>query len=581
MKKIRLGILLSGLLMITFAEAQTIQEGMNHLYAERYQSAKSTFEKLLSVNPNNIDAAYWLGQVYLEMDDVAGARQVYQKALLTSANAPLLMVGMAHVELRENKTADARTHFEAALTMTRTKKGDDPVILNAVGRANIDAKAGDLAYAIEKLKAAADRDPKNADIFLNLGNAYRKARPGEGGGDAYTNYKKALEVNPNFAIAYYRIAKLFETQQNWDLFVENLNDAVSKDPTFAPAYYDLYYYYLLKIDPATGKIDFGKADEYAKKFIANADPDVQNEYLRAQTLWAQKNYNEAISVAQSIISKAGAKTNPRVYRVLAYSYVEKGDTLQAKNAIDQFFAKAKTEEIVIPDYILKANIYSGIQGNNDLVVKAILDAVKADTLLENKIDWLKRGADLMKTKADRKREADFREMIYKMRPNPTRTDLFNWGLALYFDSAYVKADSVFGIYSTKYPDEIFGWQWQFNSERQIDTSMQQGLAVPTALKFLDVLQKDTLKNKPTILTTAGYLAQYYANIAKDKEKALQYLKLMQQFDPNNEVINDAIKKMEKPVKQSTNPRNNTPTKSNGKTSKKKDSFPAEKYLVKK
>ena len=42
---------------------------------------------------------------------------------------------MGQVELKENKLSEARQRFEAAITMTRGKKGDDPVILNAVGRA--------------------------------------------------------------------------------------------------------------------------------------------------------------------------------------------------------------------------------------------------------------------------------------------------------------------------------------------------------------------------------------------------------------------------------------------------------------
>ena len=115
--------------------AQSIQDGVKDLYAERYKSAKGIFEKLVAANPNNIDAIYWLGQTHIGMDDIAGAKAVYDKALLASANAPLVLVGMGHVELHENKISEARQRFETAITMTRGKKGDDPVILNAVGRA--------------------------------------------------------------------------------------------------------------------------------------------------------------------------------------------------------------------------------------------------------------------------------------------------------------------------------------------------------------------------------------------------------------------------------------------------------------
>lgn len=591
MKKSSTTLLILSLFLITGIKAQSIKDGINFLYEERDQSAKDLFQKLLAVNPNNIDATYWLGQADIALKDTAAARQVYEKALQTSANAPLLIVGLGHVELLENNPSDARQRFEAAITMTHTRRGDNPDILNAVGRANVDAKAGDLAYAIDKLQAAADRDSKNPDIYLNLGNAYRKARPGENGGQAYLNYKKATEVDPSFAIAYYRIAQLFETQQNWDIVLDNLNQAVAKDPGFGPAYYELYYYYLFKIDPTTHKIDFGKADEYAQKYIANSDPDVQNDYLRAQTLWAQANeltdqykgetsparqndsvtarqkYNEAINIATGIINKAGEKTQPKTYKLLAYCYVANGDTMQAKDNIDVFFKKVEPEKVVPADYGLKANIYSGVSGNIDAVVEAFKEASNADTTTDGKITWLKKAADLMKEKEDRGQEAALRELIFKINPTPSNLDIFNWGLALYFDSSYVKSDSVFGLYSAKYPDQIYGWQWQFNSERQFDSAMEKGTAVPMAQKYLDVLYKDSVSNKSNILSVTGYLAQYYANIAKDAAKALDYINKMLALDPDNDNLKSIQQQLEKSLKPATNPKSggNSSTNTNNKS----------------
>src|SRR6188474_1251255 len=190
MKKTSIALMIACLAFAYTIHAQSIQDGVRDLYAERFKTAKGIFEKLVAANPNNIDAVYWLGQTHIEMDDIAGAKAVYDKALMASANAPLLLVGRGQVDLIENKVSEARQRFEAAITMTRGKKGDDPVILNAVGRAITDTyndkeKKGDINYAIEKLEAATLRDQKNPEIFLNLGNAYRKARPGEGGGKAF------------------------------------------------------------------------------------------------------------------------------------------------------------------------------------------------------------------------------------------------------------------------------------------------------------------------------------------------------------------------------------------------------------
>ena len=219
-----------------YAGAQTVQDGVTHLYADRFKSAEQIFQKILAANPNSLEATYWLGQTYLDKDDNEAARQLYDKALAANGNAPLIMVGKGHVLLLDKKLDEARQQFEAALTVSRTKKGDDPAVLNAIGRANVDAKEGNLTYAVEKLEMALQKDPKSPDIALNLGNAYRKKEPGQGGGRAYEMYKLASQLSPNFAYPYVRIAALFETQKQWELVVENLNKAIQVDPNFSLAY---------------------------------------------------------------------------------------------------------------------------------------------------------------------------------------------------------------------------------------------------------------------------------------------------------------------------------------------------------
>src|ERR1700694_1267099 len=200
MKKSAIVLLFAAFLSIT-AFAQSVQEGINHLYAQRFQSARSIFEKLLAANPNNIEANYWLGQTYIGQKKIAAPRTQYQKAVASSNNAPLLLVGLGHVDLLEGKKAEGMQQFETALNASRGKKGNDPNVLNAIGRANVDAyteanKWGDLDYAIAKLNEAAQLAPNNADVFLNLGNAYRKKRDSGSGGQAITTYSSGKSLTP-------------------------------------------------------------------------------------------------------------------------------------------------------------------------------------------------------------------------------------------------------------------------------------------------------------------------------------------------------------------------------------------------
>ncbi len=552
MKKISIGFLVAGLFAISTLQAQSIKDGVKDLYAERYKSAKATFEKLLASNPNNIEAIYWLGQTHIEMGDTTDAKNVYSKALLSSANAPLIIVGMGHVELMENKMSEARQRFEAAITMSRSRKGDDPDILNAVGRAITNTynakekKGGDINYAVEKLEIAAQRDPKNADILLNLGNAYRKAKPGEAGGQAFQSYTKATQVDPSFAPPYYRMAQLFNSQRNWDLYEKYLNDAVEKDPRFAPAYYDLYYHKLMRLDFAT-------AEQYAQKFISSSDPDPENDYIRVQTLWAKKDFDGAIAGAKNIIAQVGPQARARVYKLIADSYLQKKDTAAAKEYVDQYFAKAKPEELTPLDYQMKASAYSVIPGQEAVVLESYKEGIKADTVLENKIDLLKKGTAFFAAKKDYANEAQLHDLILEIKPNLTINDYFSAGLANYRGQDYAKSYNIFKVVAEKYPDQEFGWEWMHNNAQLIDTVKKDSIALPAAQKLYDFAQRDTVKYSRQIASSSYFLATYFLEQG-DKDKAIDYLKKMKSATKDPAVQESIQKNIDQLSSPSATPR---------------------------
>jgi tetratricopeptide (TPR) repeat protein len=544
MKKSAIVLFFAALLTIQ-AFAQSVQDGINHFYAERYQSAKSAFDKLVSSNPNNMEAVYWLGQTYLDQDDVAGARAVYEKALAANGNAPLALVGMGHVELLEGKAAEAKQRFETAISVSKGRKGEDPNVLNAIGRANVEAytekdKRGDLDYAIAKLNDAAKLAPNNASIYLNLGNAYRKKH---NGGQAITNYMKATQVDAKFAEPYYRMATLYKTQQNWDIVTENLNKAVAADPKFAPAYLELYYYYLLYPK------DFAKAEDFANKYVSNSDPSVENDYLKAQTAFVQKKYDEAISLGKNIVATAGEKAKPRVYRLLGYSFVEKGDSTAACQYVGQFFAKAKDEDIVGGDYILQADACG--KDNPAIVKESYYKAVMMDSVLTNQLKMINEGIERFKNAGKKSYEADLRLLSYQLRdsakaqPNPT--ELISYIAVPYYQGGeYAKADSISKMYSAVAPDSIYGYLWSARSLAQMDTTMEQGLAIPTYEKLLEVASTDKVRFKSYGVEAAGYLGGYHNNVKKDKDMAITFFKRGLEFDPENTNLQRYISILSKP-----------------------------------
>lgn len=562
MKKTTIPFLLSGLLIITGVKAQTMQEGIDHLHADRFKSAIAVFEKLLAVNPNNMEATYWLGQTYFDDDKNATARQLYEKALSTNGNAPLILVGLGHADLLDHKPADARQRFEAAILASRTKKGDDPSVLHAIGRANVDAKDGDLAYAIEKLEAAVLKDSKNPDavvkdtrnteIYLQLGNAYRKARPGEGGGLAYTNYKKALEVNPAFAVVNVRLSKLFETQKNWELVLQYLNEAIARDAKFAPAYYELFYYYFYRQQ-------YPEAEAQLQKYITCTDDQVANDYLYAQMCWGKKDFDCAITKASNVITALGSSTKPKVYKLLAYAYADKKDYANARKYVDMYFAREKPEGIIALDFKLKADIISQTGGSPDEIYNTYIQGAEIDTVLTSKIDFLKKGTAYFKANKMRDMEAQMIQKIIELKPKPTINDYFDLTLAYYFSGNHSKSRDGAVIMTEKFPDQVYGYEWVFNNSNVLDTVKKDSIAVPDAIKLYEFSQKDTSKFKKQYISSVKFLGAYYINEAKDKEKSLEYFtKWLEADTANSSIIQpiiDQIKKM--PARQPAAPKSNT------------------------
>ena len=533
--------------------AQKVDDGRKFLYYERYQSAKETFDQILAKEPDNVDAIYWLGQTLIKMKDSAGARDLYQKSLAANDNAPLLLVGMGEMLLMEGKTNEARQQFETAINMTKGKNVD---VLNAVAAANVDIKQGDAAYAVEKLKQATEtRRFKNADTYLIMGKAYRKLIDG---GSAVTAYNKALELDDKLAAAKNGIGKIYETQKNPTYYVKAYEDAIALDPAYAPAYYNLYYHYWYR--------DINKAEEYLQKYAANTDQGPELEYMKADNIYAKGDFAGAKKRAEELIAQFGEKVTPRMYRMLAYTSDTLGDANAAKQAMETFLQKADSSEVLSTDYEELAKINSKIPGMEQEVTANFHKAIAMDTAVADKLKLIKSAALVAQQMGDKNAQADWMGEAYKIDPNKSARDLYNWAYSYYAAGNYVKADSLFcNDFIREYPDQIYGYLWCARSKQAQDTAMTQGLAVE-AYKTLakKALEVDTSANgqlKPYAINANFYLVQYYNDIAKEKDTAIYYIDEVLKIDPTNENAINVKKILTAPPKKTTSSSSRSTTKS--------------------
>ncbi|MEO6720451.1 MAG: tetratricopeptide repeat protein [Ferruginibacter sp.] len=533
MNKIKSGLLvLTTLFLFGTMKAQSIEEGRKFLYYERYKSAKDVFDKLVQANPNNIDAVYWLGQTYIGMEDFEAAKALFQKTLQANANSPLLIAGMGHVELLEGKSQDARSRFETALSLTQNKNVQ---VLNAVGFANSnpDSKNGDGNYAVDKLKiATAIKNMKDPDVFVNLGDAYKKIGDG---GKAQIAYEQALALDPKYARAPYRVGKIYQTQGQGqeEIYMKYFNDAIARDATYGPVYKnlsDLYY-----------NTNVTKAAEYLEKFLANTDDDPKNCYYTASMKYAQGLFKEAVTKAEQCL--AAPQPYWKLHGIIAYAQNKLGDSIKAKESFDQYFAKAIPEQIGMGDYSTYASVLLKFPGNDSMAGLYVNKAVELDSVEANKVTYLKSIAAYYEGQKKFKEAGDWYNKILTVKKNISKTDLYNAGYNYFRSGTYQPSIDVFNLYGQKFPDDPFGYYMIGKANWAIDTTMEQGLANPSFEKAIQVGQGDRTKYKNQLVGSYKYFIAYYANIKKDKETALAYCDSVLVIDPadteaakNKEVI---------------------------------------------
>lgn len=533
--------------------AQTIEDGLKNLYYGKFATAKSDFEKAIAAKPNDDRAYYYLGIAELGAENQEGAAAAFQKGLQAVPNSPLLNAGMGRIDLLNGNAAAARQKFDAATAATKGKNGD---VARAIADANTEVKGGDKAYALTTMETLVNGNegrraykPVAAD-YIELGDAYRYMG-GENGGKAISAYEKALELEANNAEA---VMKQGHVNYNAKLLEQAVGDyakAAQLDPNYAPVFYELYQFYYT---PKPRQFSLPKAKEYLQKYLALSDQadKTKNEYYLASIMFLDKDYQGAITKAQSLIPQANDAYKIKLERMIADAYLQKGDSLGAKTQFDQYVSKVGEDKLEPIDYKLGSEIYSRIklsdstaQAANDdkalgyLEKYATSDTTKDLDRYETVAKAFQQARIFGKAGEWYKRYADLK---VEQKEKPAAVDWYNVGINYYLASAggtdtsmLVKADSAFGQLAANYPDLTTGYYWQGMTAAARDVEAKTGVALPYFEKYLTMAEGDPVKNKAGLIKAYTYMMVYYYN-KEDKANLQKYMDKLTPLDPNSEPV---------------------------------------------
>lgn len=527
MKK-TVSLIVTALLAVQCLMAQ-VADGIKFLNYEKYKSARETLKKAYDANPKDPQTIYWYGQSLiaaeaggLTKDMLNAAKAVYQQGLQDVGSDAWLLVGMGHLEILDGGDINsAKQKFEQAITATtetrgRNKGKANPGILNAIGRANADggSKVGDPAYGIEKLKQAATLDLTNPDIYINMGISYLKLG-GENGGEAVKAYQEAITRDPKNAKAKFRIGRIYQSQNNKDLFEQFYNDAINTDPTYPPVYYTLYNYYADK--------DVPKAKEYLDKYVANADKDPKTDLFVADYLFRAGKYTESLEKARQIEAEVGGIANlPELNVVCAYNYDRTNDSIKAKESIEKFFASADPAAITTSQCELATKIYARFNGSEAQAVAYIEKAMTLDTLKNSKIAYMGKAAEIYGKAGMYREQLGWLQKQLELKGGTMgEYEYYQFTSTALNGKDYPLTIELGKKYLAAFPDKPQPYAFLKRAAFASDPDTTTGAAIEV-LDYLDSFyMKDQEKNKKAIFLNLYYRLQYYVNKSKELEKGLE------------------------------------------------------------
>lgn len=499
-------------------QAQSIEQGLKYIDNEKYSSAKTEFNKLISKDPKEGSAYFYLGQIYLKHNQKDSAKLAFDLGYAVAPKNPLNLVGLGTLDYINNQPEAAKIKFDQAMAIGKR----NAIMYYKIGETYAINEKKNYADAIFYLKEKAlVFDNALIDAHLLLGDIYLWQNDGN---NAALNYNNALLVNPNSAKTMIRKGQIYLYSKNYTEALNLYLKGILIDSTYSPAYRELGELY-------AKAQRFNEALASYKKYIERSDNNDETKLMYGKFLYLAKDYLKAIEILKDLQDR---NNDLVITRLLGYCYYETGDYNQSLNYLNQFMDKQETNKLQASDfeYLGKTNA----KLNKDSL--AVYNYKKAVALDTSKFSLYNDIATIYINGKKFKEASDILKIIVAKKPNAIN-DFINLGRTYYFANLTAEADTTFSQFITKWPTSVNGYIWKARTKRKIDTDDKLWLAKPYFEKYIEVAV-DTTKYKKDLIEAYTYLGVFYMS-KKEKVKATEMWTKVKELDPSNKIAEDALK----------------------------------------
>jgi tetratricopeptide (TPR) repeat protein len=198
--------------------------------------AAASFQQVIAAKPNEPEAYYNLGTLYLRKNDLQRARPHLEQTVKLRPNYPEAWNNLGMIAAQQGQTDEAIRNFKQSLL----QRPDYAIALLNLG--NIYRREGNFAEAEKLLKRALELEPENPEVHYNLGMLYARQ---EQLPLASQYLQRAVTLRPDYPDALNNLGVFFVREERYPEAEEKFKACIRVAPSFDQGYLNLARLYVI------------------------------------------------------------------------------------------------------------------------------------------------------------------------------------------------------------------------------------------------------------------------------------------------------------------------------------------------
>ena len=211
---------LQGFTAVQIEAQRWFASGQIELAEKNYANAFTAFNKAIEFMPNSPLPFYGLGVTYLADKQPEEAIKAFQRALQLDPKMAMAYRGLGDAQRLFGKRKEAVSAYKNAIQLGYP---------TAETRLRLAVALSETDHADESFKLLEElaENAPNAEVYVALGDVYRQRKRDI---SALEVYRKAIEEQPDLAVAYFKLANILLDQREYTKARDAFEKAVELDP---------------------------------------------------------------------------------------------------------------------------------------------------------------------------------------------------------------------------------------------------------------------------------------------------------------------------------------------------------------